>query len=78
MVHLGGKVLPSIHIPDIGSGTHSDFYPTITRSFYPFYSVGESIVTEDYLLPSLGCVELNSSVFFMAGFVTNTEYFTVP
>jgi hypothetical protein len=60
------------HIPDIGSGAHSDFHPTNTRSFYPFYNIGDGIATEEYLLTSLECVELNSSVSFMALFVTNT------
>ena len=43
----------SFHIPDISSVAHTDFHPTNTRSFYPCCNVGESIATEDYLLPSL-------------------------
>ena len=68
----------SFHTPDIGSVARSDFHPTNTKIFYPCYNVGESLVTEDYLLLNLGCIGLNSSVFFMASFFTNTEYLTVP
>jgi len=67
----------SFYIPDIGFVAHSDFHPTNTKIFYPCYNVGKSIATEEYLLLSLGCIHLNSSVFLMGSFVTNTEYFTV-
>lgn len=73
LLYHGRQMFLTFHIPDIGSEAHSDFHPTNTKIFYSCYSVGESIVTEDYLLPSLRCIELNSSVFFVASLPTQSS-----
>jgi len=55
-----GPIFLSFHIPNIVSEAHSGFHSKNTRIFYPFYNVGESVVTEDYLLPSIECIESSS------------------
>jgi hypothetical protein len=82
----GGGDISVLHSVQIGSGTHSVFYPTGTGGLFPLAlsDRGVKLTTQVHLVPTLRMVELylNSPTVFMAWCLINQAqgelYFIIP